>query len=81
MANVASPTQDIVDKITKAMPLRRWGKESDIADAALFLATEASSYVTGTIVDVDGGAAIASPEGGEVDAVFDPAGDVRVKRK
>ena len=80
MANVASPTQEIVDKITRAMPLRRWGKESDIADAALFLASDASSYVTGTILDVDGGAVIASPEGGDVDAVFDPGKDARVKR-
>jgi len=81
MANVASPTEDIVEKIRKAMPLKRWGKESDIADAGLFLASEASSYVTGTILDVDGGAVIASPEGAEVDAVFDPSKDVRVKRK
>jgi NAD(P)-dependent dehydrogenase (short-subunit alcohol dehydrogenase family) len=81
MANVASPTADIVEKIRKAMPLRRWGKESDIADAGLFLASDASSYVTGTILDVDGGAVIASPEGGDVDAVFDPSADVRVKRK
>jgi NAD(P)-dependent dehydrogenase (short-subunit alcohol dehydrogenase family) len=81
MANVASPTADIVEKIRKAMPLRRWGKESDIADAGLFLASDASSYVTGTILDVDGGAVIASPEGGDVDAVFDPSSDVRVKRK
>ncbi len=81
MANVASPTEDIVEKIRKAMPLKRWGKESDIADAGIFLASDASSYVTGTILDVDGGAVIASPEGAEVDAVFDPSKDVRVKRK
>ena len=80
MMNVASPTQEIRDKIGKAMPLRRWGTTSDIANTALFLASDAASYITGTIIDTDGGAAIASPESATADAVFDPQSDVRVKR-
>ena len=80
MMNVASPTEEIRDKIGKAMPLRRWGTTSDIANTALFLASGASSYITGTIIDTDGGAAIASPESATADAVFDPQSDVRVKR-
>jgi NAD(P)-dependent dehydrogenase (short-subunit alcohol dehydrogenase family) len=36
-------------------PLGRVGRPEDIAEAALFFATEASSYVTGTTLVVDGG--------------------------
>jgi 2-deoxy-D-gluconate 3-dehydrogenase len=44
-------TKAILDRI----PLGRWGEASDLATAALFLAAPASSYVTGTVVPVDGG--------------------------
>ena len=38
-------------------PIRRAGRPEDIANTALFLASEASSYATGSILKVDGGAA------------------------
>jgi hypothetical protein len=79
MKNVASPTAELVEKITKALPLRRWGTEDDIADAALYLSSDAGRYVTGAILEVDGGATIASPESGHADAVFAPQADPRVK--
>ena len=41
--------------IESATPLRRLGRPEDIADAVLYLASDASSYVTGQILAVDGG--------------------------
>jgi NAD(P)-dependent dehydrogenase (short-subunit alcohol dehydrogenase family) len=37
------------------IPMGRWGELHEIAGAALFLASEASSFVTGTTLFVDGG--------------------------
>ena len=39
----------------KAIPLQRVGVPEDIAHCALFLASEASSYITGQVIQVDGG--------------------------
>jgi len=42
--------------ILEATPLRRLGNDSDLKGAALFLASQASDYVSGDILTVDGGA-------------------------
>jgi NAD(P)-dependent dehydrogenase (short-subunit alcohol dehydrogenase family) len=60
MDNVIAADPAVKDRITEGVPLKRWGTHADIADAALFLASDASSYVTGTILDVDGGVTIKS---------------------
>ncbi len=39
-------------------PMAELGQPSDIADAALFLATDASKYITGVVLPVDGGNSI-----------------------
>lgn len=38
--------------------MKRWGEIDEIADAAVFLCSPAASYITGTIIDVDGGSQI-----------------------
>nr|MCR5395838.1 SDR family oxidoreductase [Lachnospiraceae bacterium] len=37
------------------IPLERYGNEGELDTAVLFLASKASSYVTGTMIPVDGG--------------------------
>ena len=39
----------------KSIPLKRIGLPEDVANCALFLASDASSYVTGQVIQVDGG--------------------------
>ncbi len=41
--------------IEERIPLARIGEPADVADAVLFLASDESSWITGTILDVDGG--------------------------
>jgi NAD(P)-dependent dehydrogenase (short-subunit alcohol dehydrogenase family) len=69
MKNVIATTPGMYEQIRKAIPLSRWGKETEIADGALFLASDAAGYITGNILDVDGGVSFTSPEQGHVDAV------------
>ena len=42
-------------QILERIPAGRWGQPHDLAGAALFLASAASNYVTGTVLTVDGG--------------------------
>jgi peroxisomal 2,4-dienoyl-CoA reductase len=46
---------ELKDKLVKKIPLRRFGQISDIESAALFLTSDAASYVNGVTLVVDGG--------------------------
>jgi NAD(P)-dependent dehydrogenase (short-subunit alcohol dehydrogenase family) len=45
------------DQIAAAAPMKRIGRSSDMAGAAIYLASPAASYVTGVVLPVDGGIA------------------------
>lgn len=47
--------QDVVENWVKNIPLRRSGKPEDVANLALFLASDLSSYITGQVITVCGG--------------------------
>ena len=48
-------TQEVRDEWNKKIPLRRGGTPEDIANVALFLASDLSSYVTAQVIVCDGG--------------------------
>ena len=39
----------------KLVPLRRFGKPSEVADAVMFLASDKAAYITGSVLDINGG--------------------------
>ncbi len=52
---LALHTQAARDAFTAAVPMKRYGTPQEIADVALFLASDAASYVNGHVIPVDGG--------------------------
>ena len=53
MTDVLNDT--VKDGILKQIPLNRFGSVEDIAHCALFLASDNASYITGQVINVDGG--------------------------
>ena len=55
-------TANMPEKIIRIMgdkvPLRRWGKPEEVANAYTFLASNNASYITGTVLNVDGGVVV-----------------------
>ncbi|MBA7644837.1 3-oxoacyl-[acyl-carrier-protein] reductase FabG [subsurface metagenome] len=52
-------TPEAKEKMAKAYPLRRLGRAEDVANAVVFLASDAASWITGQAISVDGGYAMA----------------------
>lgn len=51
-------TDDVVTSIEERIPLRKFGTPKDVADLVVFLATNEGNYITGQVLQVDGGMVI-----------------------
>ena len=48
-------TKNIKERMEKSVPLRRYGKPDEVAQLAVFLSSDESSYITGNSYPIDGG--------------------------
>ncbi|MBO5363963.1 MAG: SDR family oxidoreductase, partial [Clostridia bacterium] len=46
---------EVREAYLSAIPLKRFGQVEDIANLAVFLASDKAKYITGQIINVDGG--------------------------
>jgi len=53
--NFTGQDQAVQDRLLDTLTLRRWGEAAEVCDLICFLASDASRYITGTLIDVSGG--------------------------
>jgi len=54
----AQMPEKIIQMMEEKVPLKRWGKPEDVANVYTFLASDMASYITGTVLNVDGGVVV-----------------------
>ena len=54
----AALTDEVRERVTAATPLHRLATVDDVAAAAVWLASPAASFVTGKVIELDGGAEV-----------------------
>ena len=48
-------SDDVKDNINAQIPMKRMGTAQEIANVVYFLGSEESSYITGQVINIDGG--------------------------
>tara|TARA_B100000029_G_scaffold222301_1_gene220068 strand:+ start:590 stop:1318 length:729 start_codon:yes stop_codon:yes gene_type:complete len=54
----AGMPENIIKMMSDKVPLKRWGQPEDVANAYTFLASDEASYISGTVLNVDGGVVV-----------------------
>jgi 3-oxoacyl-[acyl-carrier protein] reductase len=54
----AGMPEKVVEMMGEKVPLKRWGLPEDVANAYTFLASDEASYITGAVLNVDGGVVV-----------------------
>ncbi|MBF0105641.1 MAG: 3-oxoacyl-ACP reductase FabG [Deltaproteobacteria bacterium] len=49
---------DMLDRMKKSIPMRKFGRPEDIANAITFLCSDQANYITGQVLEVDGGSGL-----------------------
>ena len=55
---IAGMPEKVVNMMGEKVPLKRWGQPEDVANAYIFLASDEASYITGAVLNVDGGVVV-----------------------
>ncbi len=55
MIDAIKENEEAMRQIVSRLPLKRLGKPEEVSTVVLFLASDASSYMTGSVINVDGG--------------------------
>lgn len=58
MHTEGSVEQEKLEEMIERIPIKRWGQPQDVANASVFFLSDASSYITGCDIKVDGGITI-----------------------
>jgi 3-oxoacyl-[acyl-carrier protein] reductase len=53
-----SLSEDVKNELKSQIPMKRIGEPEDVANLAIFLASDKASYITGEVIRVDGGMAM-----------------------
>ena len=48
-------SEEVKEKIAEQIPLKKMGTAEEVANAVYFLANEENTYITGQVLNVDGG--------------------------
>jgi NAD(P)-dependent dehydrogenase (short-subunit alcohol dehydrogenase family) len=60
-ARALSENRELYEKRTRDTPMKRIGEPDEVAGAAVFLASDASSFITGQTLVIDGGVLVSPP--------------------